>query len=269
MPAVELARLHHQIDHVLEAFGDAPRLRARCLDLLEFYAIRVRPGSSGGRTGTVRSLGVPTAVMRTLEQGLGVRAEADLHAGAMAAETLWAIPVMEARWLAVSLLEKQPLEDLPSWIEDWSRTAEDPQLLERLAGGPLRRIWRSDPDRFWRTAAADLASDDASTTTILLALERIVPDLAPDELPRLFAVLEEAPIPMAGEAWRAYLEVVRVAARRSSPETARFLVDAIEQARPGGTRLARQTLSDFPPRQREALRHALRLGESSAHAPPR
>lgn len=269
MPAVDLARLQHQIDHVTEAFGDAPRLRARCLDLLEFYAIRVRPGSSGGRTGTVRSLGVPTAVMRILEQALADRAEADPHAGAMAAEALWGTAVLESRWLAISILEKQPLESLPSWIEAWSHTAEDPHLLERLAGGPLQRIWRSDPDRFWRTAAADLASDDASTTTMLLALERIVPHLAADELPRLFAILEEAPIPAAGEAWRAYLEVVRVTAGRSAPETARFLVDAIEQARPGASRLARQTLSDFPPRQREALRHTLRFGEAGPSGPKR
>ena len=72
-------------------------------------------------------------------------------------------------------------------------------------------------------------------------------------------------MPLSGEAWRAYLEVVRAAARRSPPETARFLVDEIEHARPGATRLARQTLSDFPPRQREALRQALRLSDT---APP-
>ena len=266
MPAVELSRLQHQIDHVTEVFGDPLRLRSRSLDLLEFYSVRVRPGSSGGRTGTVRSLGVPTSVMRAIEQSLAVRADADPYAGAMAAETLWATPVMEARWLAVSLLERQPLASLPDWISAWSRSAEDPQLLERLAAGPLRRIWRGDPELFWRTAAAELWSDSASTTVTLLALERIVPDLGPDDLPRVFSVLEEAPVPHAGEAWRAYLEVVRVAARRSPPETARFLVDEIEHARPGATRLARQTLSELPPRQREALRQALRLSETTEPA---
>jgi len=261
MPAVELSRLQYQIAHVTEAFGDPPRLRSRCLDLLNFYAVRVRSGSSGGRTGTVRSLGVPAAVMRAVEQALVGRAEADSYAGAMAAETLWVTPVMESRWLAISLLERQPLASLPDWIANWSETAEDPQLLERLAVGPHKRLWRGDPDLFWKTAAGDLHSDGAPKTVALLALEEIVPDLNPDDLPRVFAVLEAAPVPVSGEAWRAYLEVVRVAARRSPPETARFLVDEIEHARPGATRLARQTLSDFPPRQREALREALRLGE--------
>jgi len=262
MPAVELSRLQHQLDHVTEVFGDPARLRSRCLDLLDFYAVRVRPGSSGGRTGTVRSLGVPAAVMRALQQALVGRADADSYAGAMAAETLWATPVMESRWLAISLLERQPLASLPDWIATWSETAEDPQLLERLAVGPQRRLWRGDPDLFWRAAADDLHADGAPTTVALLALEEIVPDLNPDDLPRVFAVLEAAPVPVSGEAWRAYLEVVRVAARRSPPETARFLVDQIEHARPGATRVARQTLSDFPPRQREALREALRLGET-------
>lgn len=267
MPAVELSRLEHQVAQVAEVFGEPARLRSRCLDLLDFYAVRVRPGSSGGRTGTVRSLGVPTAVMRALEQALVGRADSDSYAGAMAAEALWATPVMESRWLAVSLLERQPVAGLPDWIAAWSETAEDPHLLERLAAGPERRIWRDDPDLFWSTAAADLVSDGPATTVALLALEKIVPDLNPDDLPRVFEVLEAAPVPPAGEAWRAYLEVVRVAARRSPHETARFLVDAIEHARPGATRSARQTLGDFPPRQREALRQALRLSESIG--PPR
>jgi hypothetical protein len=269
MPAVELSRLQHQIDIVTEVFGDPARLRSRCLDLLEFYASRVRPGSSGGRTGTVRSLGVPPAVMRALEQGLRARAEADSYAGAMAAEVLWATPVMESRWLAVSLLERQPLTSLPDWIAAWSQTAEDPQLLERMAGGPMRRLWRDAPDLFWGTAAANLAAEGGPTTVALLALEQIVPDLEPDDLPRVFAVLDAAPVPQAGEAWRAYLQVVRVAARRSPPETARFLVDEIEHARPGATRVTRQTLSDFPPRQRDALRQALRLSDTAQPTPHR
>jgi hypothetical protein len=268
MPAVELSRLQHQIDHVTEVFGDPARLRSRCLDLLEFYASRVRSGPGGGRTGTVRSLGVPAAVMRALEGDLGRRAKVDPHAGAMAAETLWATPVMEARWLAVGLLERQPLSSLPDWAVTWAQTAEDPQLLERLAEGPLRRVWRGDPQLFWRVSAANLLVEGAPTTVTLLALERIVPDLEPDDLPRIFATLEAAAVPLTGEAWRAYLEVVRAAARRSSPETARFLVDGIEHARPGVARVTRQTLSDFPPRQREALRQALRLSETKPTTRP-
>ena len=140
MPAVELSRLQRQIDHVTEVFGDPARLRPRCLDLLDFYAVRVRPGSSGGRTGTVRSLGVPAAVMRALQHALVGRADADSYAGAMAAETLWATPVMESRWLAISLLERQPVASLPDWMATWSETAEDPQLLERLAVGDRKSV---------------------------------------------------------------------------------------------------------------------------------
>ncbi len=265
MPAVDLSRLDRQIDHVTEAFADPARLRSRCLDLLEFYASRVRQGSSGGRTGTVRSLGVPAAVIRAVERALCAQAEADPHAGAMAAETLWASPVMEARWLAVSLLEIQPQQSLPEWIVAWSESAEDPHLLERLAAGPMRGMWRSDSDRFWRAVAADLESEGAPMTVGLLALREVIPDLAPADVPRIFELLAVAPAPQAGEAWRAYLDVLRAAARRSPPEAARFLVDEIERARPGATRLARQTQSDFPPREREALRDALRLSDT---APP-
>jgi hypothetical protein len=261
MPAIDPSRLEQQIARVTEVFGDPARLRSRCLDLLEFYASRIRPNYSVGRTGTVRSLGVPAPVMRRLEQALGEKAIADSYAGAMAAEILWATPVMETRWLAIGLTEHQPLTSLPDWIAAWSQSAEDPQLLERLAAGPMRRLRDGDPELFWRTEAAHLSYQDSASTVALVALQQTIPALEADGLPRVFALLGSTPVPTAGESWRAYLEVLKAAAHRSSPETARFLVDEIEHARPGATRVARQLLADFPPSQRSAVRDALRLSE--------
>jgi hypothetical protein len=264
MPAVDPSRLERQIDLVLQVFPDPERLRYRCLDLLEFYASRVRTAAPDGHTGGVRSLGVPASVIRALQQALVRKAAAEPHPGAMAAEALWATPVMEARWLAIALLETRPAADLPSWVEAWSETAEDPQLLERLATGPVGVIRRSDPEGFWRAVASDLAGEGEARTVAALALCDAVPSLADADLPRLFRVMAEAPIPEAGEAWRAYLGLIRAAARRTPSETARHLADEIERARPGATRLARQTMADFPPRERDALRRALRLGEPPA-----
>jgi hypothetical protein len=79
------------------------------------------------------------------------------------------------------------------------------------------------------------------------------------DLPRLFGLLSLAP-PQAGEAWRAQVAILQGAARRSPAEAARYLVDEIESGSPGAARLARQILDDFPPRQRLALRKALRPG---------
>ena len=268
MPAVDLTRLAHQIHHVTEAFSDPARLRSRCLDLLEFYGSRVRPSYRSGRSASVRSFGVPPGVMRAVQQALEDRAAADPYAGSMAAEILWATPVLEARWLAVALLEHQPLDGLANWIADWSETAQDSMLLERLAAGPVRRLWRTGPDLFWSSVGRSLAEEGPATVVTLLALEDIVPDLEPDDLPRVFAALESSPIPLAGDAWRAYIEVVRACARRSPPETAHLLVEALEHARPGATRLTRQTMGEFPLPQREALRQALRLGEAKS-APAR
>jgi hypothetical protein len=263
MPAIDPSRLRHQIEHVAEAFADPARLRSRTLDLLEFYASRVRAGSGGGRTGTVRSFGVPVAVMRALQQALQERAQAEPHDGAMAAEMLWAVPVLEARWLAVALLESQHVLSLPGWIAAWAETADDPQLVARLAVGPMRRVWIDAPDLFWQSAAANLAGEGPATTVTLLALEHLLPGLAADDLPRLFTILEASAIPQAGEAWRAYLEMMRALVRRSPAETARFLVDAIEGSRPAAPRVARQLLAEFPTRQHEALREALRPGETT------
>jgi hypothetical protein len=126
----------------------------------------------------------------------------------------------------------------------------------------MRRLWDGDPELFWATEAVHLSLQGAAATVALLTLQQIIPALEADGLPRVLAVLGSAPVPTAGESWRAYLEVLRAAARRSPPETARFLVDEIERARPGAMRMARQLLADLPPSQRGAVRGALRLSET-------
>ena len=262
VPAIDPTRLEKQVGRVTEAFAEPSRLRRRCLDVLEFYASRVRQsGEGGGRTGAGRSLGVPVAVLRELERVLRVSAAADSHAAAMAAEALWATPVQEARLLAIALLDRQPVDDLPSWVQAWVQTADDSLLLERLASGPLRHLRQDNLDLFWQTLAAYIQSRAPSQVTIgLLALQDAVAGVDAGDLPRVFALLAQAPPPQAGEAWRAQVEVLREIARRSPAEAARHLVDEIERGRPGSTRLTRQVLNEFPPRQQEALRQSLRLG---------
>lgn len=258
MPAVELARLERQIERLRRGFADSARLRREVLDLLEFYASRVRTGRTAGRTGVLRALGVPTAVMRAVETGLRAEARADRHAAAMAGESLWSIPIVEARWLAIALLEAQEASALPPWVEAWAQTADDPALLERLAGGPMRRLLADEPGLFWETVSAYLESRQVAPATVaLLSLREAASSLDDGDLPRLFEVLAAAPPTLTGEAWRAQVDALRAVARRSGAETARFLVDEITRGRPGAPRLARQTLEAFPPREREQLRRAL------------
>jgi len=259
MPAIDPSRLEKQVRAVMEAFADPPRLRSRCLDVLEFYASRVRSSGGEGRRGAGRALGVPAAVLRELERGLRTAAAAEGHAAAMAAETLWTTSVQEARLLAIALLERQPVDDLPEWVRAWAQAADDALLLERLASGPLRLIRQSNADLFWRTLAACFESREPSQMTLgLLALQDAIARVDAADLPRLFALLTQAPPLQVGDAWRAHVAVLRETARRSPAEAARYLVDEIERGRPGAGRLARQVIEEFPTRQQEALRQSLR-----------
>ncbi len=259
MPAVDPSRLDKQVEYVMEAFAEPRRLRSRCLDVLEFYASRVRLARAETPGGTSRPLGVPVAVLRELERGLASAAEDDAYAAAMAAETLWATPVYEARLLAIGVLEGQPVEDLPGWVAGWAQTANDSLLLERLATGPLRRLRRIGGELFWSSLADYFDSREPAQVTVgLLALQDAVPELDTAELPRVFNLLIQAPSLRTGEAWRAQVAVLRETARRSPSEAARFLVDEMDRARPGAARLARQILDEFPPGHQEALRQSLR-----------
>lgn len=259
MPAIDQARLEQQVADVVAAFDDPARLRHRVLDLLEFYASRVRPTSPAGRLGAVRSLGVPTPVMRAIENGWRPRAVSDRLAAAMAAETLWTAPVLEARLLAIALLREQSADQVPAWAEAWSHTAEDPVLLEALAGC-LQTLHRVDKEGFWAALARYLATPRGPEIVLgLRALESCGEALWAEEIPRALELLAGMHPPTAGEAWRAHVATLRALAQRSPPETARFLVDEMERARPGAGRLARQLLEDFPPLEQEALRRSLRL----------
>jgi hypothetical protein len=216
MPAVDPARLRKQVSLVTEALTDPSRLRSRCLDVLEFYASRVRPGGGVVRGGQGRSLGVPTPVLRELERALLASARADTHAGAMAAETLWAAPIQEARLLAVALLEVQPADDLPGWVLAWSQTAGNSQLLQRLACGPLRllRSVRSElSGRRWRhlRVGRPATGDDQSACR-----QGAVGDVDTADLPRLFGLLSRAP-PQAGgvRRWRSSRAARRPRKRRA------------------------------------------------------
>ncbi|HSR48710.1 MAG TPA: hypothetical protein VLL77_12080 [Anaerolineales bacterium] len=260
MPAIDQARLDRQIQDIVAAFGDPARLRYRVLDLFEFYASRVRPATPASGAGVLPSLGVPAPVLRAVEAALRARALDDRLAAGMAAEALWTGPVVESRLVAITLLEIQPPEDLPPWVEAWAQTAGDASLLERLAGGPMRIVHRLAPERFWEATGANLASGHGAVVILgVRSLEASIDDMDAGELPRAFEALGGMTPPEAGEAWRAEVALVRALARRSPPETAQFLVDQIEQARPGATRIARQMLEAFPALERDALRRSLRL----------
>lgn len=260
MPAIDQARLDRQIQDVVAAFREPARFRHRVLDLLEFYASRIRPTAPGSGTASVRSLGVPVPVLRAVETALRGPAVEDRLAGAIAAETLWTAPIVEARLLAITLLEFQLSEEIPPWVEAWAQTAGDPVLLERLASGPVRMVRHHDPEQYWKAIRAYLASShDAEVILGLRSLEASIEDLDAAEVPRAFEALAGLAPVEAGEPWRAHVAVVRALARRSPPETARFLVDQIEHAHLGAARMARQTLEAFPALEREALRRSLRL----------
>lgn len=259
MPAVNPERLEAQLDGVVQAFPDPGRLVRRCTELVEFYASRVRATGRTNRSGSIRSLDVSASVLGVVERRLLEAAAADRYAGAMAAEALWKTPLLETRLLAIGLLAQRPIEDLADRVSTWAATADDDRLLDRLAGGPLLRLSRQAPDRFWLALTEWFESRPTRLAGLAwLALAAAIPDLDPAALPRAFEAMEGAPPAVAGEAWRGRVGALEAAARRSPPETARFLVDQLEAGRPGAALLARHLLPGFPAAEQAALRAALR-----------
>ncbi len=259
MPAVKPEKLEAQVDEVVLAFDEPGRLVRRCTDLVEFYASRVRTTGRTTRAGSVRSLDVPASVLGVVERRLQEAAAADRHAGAMAAEALWKTPFLETRLLAIGLLVQRPIEDLVERVSAWASTADDDRLLDRLASGPLLRLLRISPDRFWSAVEEWFGSRAAQLAGLAwLALAAAIPELDPADLPRALEAMEKAPPAVAGGAWRGRVGAFVAASRQESPGNRALPGGPARGGTARGALLARQLLSRFPAAEQAALRDALR-----------
>lgn len=270
MPAVDPQRLRREAAGAAEAADEPGRLRRAVLELLDFYADRTRRPAASGRASTAyRAFGAPravgTALGRALDERLGGRVAARLEAAA----ALWQADYRETRLLAAGLLEPMAEDEIVAWVEARAREAEDPQVLQALAGRALAG---------WRDAAAGEAlprfqtwchSPEVGLRALgLHALAALVESPAFDDLPAVCRMLGAMAVPPPGEARRAYAELVTRLARRSPAETTRLLLDGLALRRAGMAAVVRGLLPGFPAGLRRELERALSSPSGPGIIPP-
>lgn len=263
MPAVDLARLAHQIEQVRSAVADPLTFRTRFRDLMGFYADRIRrPGVEGGQAG------VPPQVVRALANGLVEETGSDVERAALLADVLWSLGSREARTIALILVRRQPPADLLSRLLAWADTSNDPDILAQLAGPALAPARAKDPKAFLR-ALSDLRRHPrhARRAFALRVLAAAVDDRAFQDIPSALELLAPQGQEPIGEERRAVRELASALARRSPGETSRCLAQALERRRAWAYPAAVAVLDILPGRARLSLERSLMAARAAGIMP--
>ncbi|HET7010550.1 MAG TPA: DNA alkylation repair protein [Anaerolineales bacterium] len=254
MPAVDLARLAHQVEHVRAAVGDPATFRGRFLDLMALYADRTRRS----RAETGPGLPVPSPVIKALANGLAEETEAEPERAALVADILWNLETRPARLIAVTLLRRQNPSDLLDRVLAWSDRTDDPEVLEQLAGPALAPVRSKQPDSFLE-AMAELRRhfQHRRRAFALLALRSAVEDRAFQAVHRVLELVPPRSDQPIAEERRALRELVVALGRRTPGETSRWLGEALSRKQAWAYPAAQAAVEALPERSRRSLERSL------------
>jgi hypothetical protein len=252
VPAVDRARLAHQVEQVAAAVAEPAVFRRRFQDLMEFYADRTRrPNPDAG------GYGVPAPVLKAVAAALNDLALTPDQT-ALVADVLWSMNVREARLTALALARSQPLEDVAARVLAWSDTTQDPDVLDELAGPALITLRRREAAAFLAMMEVGCRAPTGRQRAFALrALAEAAADRSFQELPEVLRLLPSGPEAPVGDEARALSRLVAELARRSPGETLRLLRERLERRQPAAYRLALIALPELPERGRSRLQRSL------------
>jgi hypothetical protein len=259
LTAVDPTRLAHDLAGVLAHFEDPPLLTRRLIDLLTFYADRTRrpPASSDIRDAPLAMEVVPAA-LRLMTPAFRNRAIEQPAAAFPAADAMWSTGNREAQLLAAAVVGGLDSPYALEWVEARVEVCLDEVVLADLASSALAGIRRADPQALHSRQAAWLSARSRRLQQLALAtIQETVDDSRSSDMPQILALLDGFPVPPTPSLHRAYEALLTTMARRHPPETARFLLDAIERPVAGMRHVLTSVLPAFPQPQRAQLELAL------------
>jgi hypothetical protein len=259
VPAINPERLAQEVNDVKELIGNPPKLRWRVLDILDFYADRTRRSPASLRPGHAdKKFGVPRPVLNALERGLKESTQEHPELRTTVSEELWRMDYRETRYLAITLLETRPLEEILNVVESWSLETKDYELLRKLAL-TLVTSWKKDHFRGFSSASTKWLKGQQIPLKLfaMLTFQSAVDDPDFSDVPLIFRFLRVYDFGGIPEINRAVSDLIRSLSQRSEAESARFLLDLLEKDAPTGRKLIRSVMECFSPDQQLRLKHAL------------
>jgi hypothetical protein len=264
MSAINLSRLHTQLDLILPTLGDIEIFLKGLREIYSFYADHTHPlGNPPSGVFTLAEFNTPVILNREVLLLLSPACrETPDHMLALA-DRLWQEPQVEFRQLSAQILGKLPESKTDAVLERiraWSEASPNLELLPYLHHQASVAIRRHSPQKW-----LDLLSEwDASTQPSLsrLAIEGVLPlidDHDFENLPAIFTYLTPLFFQLDSERQYDLLTVLKHLARRSEVETVHFLQKAIElSSDPNMARFIRRSLVFFTSTNQEYLKEILR-----------
>ncbi len=258
MPAVDLRRLERSLAALQQHVADPPALRRAVVDLLEFYADRTRRSSRAAQAFSVaRAYHPPPAVMTALERALCQALEGRPELAPPVAGELWAEGSLEARRLAALLMSLIPLPARMEWVESKAQEGGAQGSLEPLAGCAVQGLLNEPERRRMRRLRGWLRQGDGLRRLALIALRSLAERGESEQLPALLRLMRGLAGAEEGRERLALADALAALAHRSPPETARWVMDGLDEGWLN-PHVARAALEAFPLEQQEQIRWRLR-----------
>jgi len=259
MPAINPDKLAKEVKQIQNLVGNPRELRWRVMELFEFYSDRTqRRSSSPTASHTEKQFRVPHPVTQAVKRGLKKSLTEFQEYRTDISNELWNTNYRETKILAIALLEDLPFEEILKYAETWSTETKDIEILTKLAK-TLVSSWKEvNYSGFLSTSTKWLIDDHFHRKVFsLLVFHQVV--LEPDfsDLPLIFRLLQDHKVAEFPELRKILHGLLRALAQRSAPETARFLLDILEQDNSLGRKLIKVLLECFPHDQQELLKRAL------------
>lgn len=259
MPAIDPERLSREIEKLQSSINNPPVLRQGILELMEYYADRIRRPSEAIRNpGLGKSFDIPKPVLRELRSALMGWVSEEWGWAEAIGEQLWQAPYRETRLMAIDMLKAPCSGDLLQRLETWSLETDDPILLNEIAQSAVD-WWRAhDFQAFPERLSAWLQSGKLPLQMLALSVLKLAMETADyQDLPLVFQLLREAPPAPRAALRRALLGLLQALIQASVSETTRFLLDEHFTGGMIDRETIRQLLNALPPPERSLVKRAL------------
>lgn len=265
MPAIQLAKLKIETNHLAEKFHKPSKFVRDLHALCDHYAERTRrPGQSGEPPPLLSTYKVPAPVLRQVVKELSPYVEEDNTGAIDLADALWQEPYLEFRLLAASILgmvEPLPVDRLIGRLNAWVDANTDDRLLTAIMEVGLARLREEQTGtytgqiRSWLDSEA-IFPQRLGLRGLLYLLKSQKFENVPAVMRLIAPLVRSTPARLRAD----IVDVIQVLARLSPKETAYFLRQNLELKtdNPGTAWVIRHSLNCFPIEIQASLRHAMR-----------
>jgi hypothetical protein len=264
MPAVELSRLHTQIQLAARDYSSAEQFVKQLRGIYELYSDRTfNPLAAGKRPLSADAYNIMPLINHQFEFEFGKLCDDNPLSSLDVIDRLWEETKLEPRQLAAVLLGKIPIEYAEKVIfrlKDWSLPTEDRDLITFLHDRGTIRL-RKEAVEQWLVVIHDWL-DSKDPYDQVFGLQSLIPlinDSTFNDLPKIYELLSLVIANPGTRLLSPLLKIIESLAERSPVETVHYLKTIIAAPHSNELpRLLRRLLPVFPADQANSLKAALR-----------